>query len=297
VKRTAAPFYRCAATTQPLTLEVFSAAGDEIIEGALVSPSGAVYSIRGGVPDFTYPEELQPSDEEFLRKYEGGAQQYDVGLQWLFRSFFLNQESVRAAMVARLELQPGARVLEVGCGTGKDTLHIARALAGSGELFAQDISPAMLAIAKTETAEAAVPIEFSVGNAAYLPFADGQFDAVFHFGGINEFGDITRALAEMTRVTRIRGKVVVGDEGIAPWMRDRPFGQILINANPLYRHTPPLAMLPEAARDVHLNWIIANAFYLIDYRVGEGPPAVNLDLPIPGKGDTLRSRFDRKTIG
>jgi len=297
VKRTAAAFYRCAATTQPLTLEVSSAAGDEVIEGALVSPSGAVYSIRGGVPDFTYPEKLQPSDEEFLRKYEGGAQQYDVGLQWLFKSFFLNQESVRAAMVARLELQPGARVLEVGCGTGKDTLHIATALGSSGEIFAQDISPAMLEIAKTATAEAAVPIEFFVGNAAYLPFADGQFDAAFHFGGINEFGDIARALAEMTRVTRIGGKVVVGDESVAPWLRDRPFGQILINANPLYHHTPPLALLPETAREVHLNWILANAFYLLDYRVGEGPPAVDLDLPIPGKGDTLRSRFDRKILG
>jgi ubiquinone/menaquinone biosynthesis C-methylase UbiE len=285
------------ATHQPLTLEVSTAANDDIIDGALVSQSGAVYSIREGVPNFTYPEKLQSSDEEFLRKYESGAQQYDVGLEWLFRTFSLDQATVRASTVARLELQPGGRVLEVGCGTGKDTLHIAAALGLSGEIFAQDISPAMLAIARAATAGAAVPIEFFVGNGAYLPFADRQFDAVFHFGGINGFGDITQALAEMTRVARIGGKVVVGDEGVAPWLRERPFGQILINANPLYRHTPPLAALPEAARDVHLNWIVANAFYLIDYRVGEGPQEVDVDLPIPGKGDTLRSRFARRLRG
>ena len=164
-------------------LDGTSHASDEIVEGALVSPSGHVYAIRAGIPDFTYPAKLLPSDEEFLRKYESGARQYDPGLEWLFRSFYLDQQSVRISMVARLDLHPGAGVLEVGCGTGKDTVQIAAALSGTGEIFAQDISPAMIEIAKTATAGASVPIEFFVGNAAYLPFADQEFDAVFHFGG------------------------------------------------------------------------------------------------------------------
>jgi len=87
------------------------------------------------------------------------------------------------------------------------------------------------------------------------------------------------------------GKVVIGDEGIAPWQRRRLIGRILVKANPLYAHRPPLADLPETALDVRLRWIIANAFYVIDYRVGAAPPGVELDLPIPGKGDTLRSRY------
>ena len=33
-----------------------------------------------------------------------------------------------------------------------------------------------------------------------------------------------------------------------------------------------------------------NAFYVIDFQVGEGEPPIGLDLPIPGKGDSLRSR-------
>src|SRR5262249_9186015 len=157
---------------------------------------------------------------------------------------------VRESMADRLELEHGDRVLEVGCGTGKDTVQIAAALGNGGEIFAQDISPAMIEIAKAATACAAPPIEFFLGDAAYLPFDNRQFDAVFHFGGLNEFGDVPLALAEMTRVTKNGGKVVVGDEGVAPWLRDKLFGRMLINANPLYRHTPPLAALPENARDV-----------------------------------------------
>ncbi len=114
---------------------------------------------------------------------------------------------------------------------------------------------------------------------------------MFHFGGINEFGELRRALDEMTRVVKPGGKVVVGDEGIAPWLRRRLTGRILVRANPLYAHRPPLDRLPVNALDVRLQWIIGNAFYVIDYRVGEGPLPVDLDLPIPGKGDSLRSRY------
>ena len=117
------------------------------------------------------------------------------------------------------------------------------------------------------------------------------FRSVFHFGGINEFGEVGRALSEMTRVVTPGGKVVVGDEGIAPWLRRRVIGRILIRANPLYAHRPPLERLPENALDVSLHWIIGNAFYVIDYRVGDEPPPVDIDLPIPGRGDSLRSRY------
>src|SRR5947209_14411236 len=136
VKRAAASRYRSVTTKEPLKLEVSGTSSDEIVEGALVSPSGHVYAIRAGIPDFTYPAKLLPSDEEFLRKYESGARQYDPGLEWLFRSFYLDQQSVRISMVARLDLHPGAGVLEVGCGTGKDTVQIAAALSGNGEIFA-----------------------------------------------------------------------------------------------------------------------------------------------------------------
>jgi hypothetical protein len=95
----------------------------------------------------------------------------------------------------------------------------------------------------------------------------------------------------MTRVVRPGGKVVVGDEGIAPWLRRRLHGRILIRTNRLYKHRPPLELLPVDVREVRLQWLLGDAFYLIDYRVGDGPLEMDIDLPMPRKGDTLRSRF------
>lgn len=267
----------------------------ELIEGSLRCVCRKSYPIEDGTPNLIYPDQLLPSDEEFKQKYDEGAKDYDTGLEWLFGSFYENENEVRSAMLELLDLRSGSRVLEVGCGTGKDSLHIIEHLQEKGELYAQDISSAMIRIARRRLARSATPVAFFLGNAAYLPFDDGFFDSVFHFGGLNTFGEIDRSLAEMTRVVRVGGKVVVGDEGVAPWLREKEFGRVLINANPLYRHTPPLECLPENARDVDLRWILGNAFYLIDYRVGAGPPKVDLDLPIPGKGDSLRSRYELRT--
>jgi SAM-dependent methyltransferase len=145
---------------------------------------------------------------------------------------------------------------------------------------------------------AACRVEYFVGNAARLPFPDRSFDAVFHFGGLNLFSDKRQALHEITRVTRLGGRVAVGDESLAPWLRETPYGRILLNSNALYQYEVPLDCLPEGARKVRVRWLLGNAFYLIDYTVGEGPPPVNLDLPILGaRGGTHRTRYYGKLEG
>jgi ubiquinone/menaquinone biosynthesis C-methylase UbiE len=248
--------------------------------------------VRDGIPDLVYPRRLRATDAEFQAKYDKGAESYDSGLAWMWQAFSADEDLVRDGMIDLLELQPGMRVLEVGCGTGEDSWRILQRL-GEGVLVAQDLSIGMLQVARRRLA-ASENVDYVLSNASYLPFADNVFDAAYHFGGVNTFGERRRALAELARVVRPDGKVVIGDEGIAPWQRRKLIGRILVNANPLYAHKPPLQELPDVARDVRLQWIIGNAFYVVDFRVGTEPPAVNLDLPIPGKGDTLRSRFRGK---
>jgi SAM-dependent methyltransferase len=125
-------------------------------------------------------------------------------------------------------------------------------------------------------------IEFFEGNAAHLPFADEFFDAAYHFGGLNFFSDKRQAIAEMTRVVRRGGKVVFGDEGLAPWLRNSPYGDTLTAACTHYLQPAPLDALPDCAREVSVRWLVGNAFYVIDYRVGDGPPKLDVSLLVSG---------------
>jgi ubiquinone/menaquinone biosynthesis C-methylase UbiE len=251
-----------------------------------------MYAIKDGIVDLVYPNQLPPSDEEARTKYDAGASQYDVGLDWLFASFRLNENEVRGRMCDLLGVKGGDRVLEVGCGTGKDSAHLAARVGTGGHLVLSELSGGMLRLARQRLSGRAVPMDYVLANGCYLPFADGAFDCVFHFGGLNTFDNIGRALAEMARVVRPGGTVLVGDESVAPWLRNKLFGRILTTANPLYKYRPPLARLPATAQAVSVHWILGNAFYLIRFTAGDGPPPLDLDLPIPGKrGGTLRSRY------
>jgi ubiquinone/menaquinone biosynthesis C-methylase UbiE len=284
--------YRCPSCQGPLDSQI-----DKTTE-YLVCHCGGRFPVNERIPNFIYPPQLLSSDNEFQSKYNNTANQYNKGLEWLFNSFYENEILVRNYMIDFLTIKPGQRILEIGCGTGRDTAYIMERLQGQGELFAQDISEGMLRIAQNElSAEASdCKIEYFLSNAAYLPFEDGFFDAVYHFGGLNTFSELDKAIHEMTRVVHPGGKVVIGDEGIAPWLREDSYGKILVNANPLYQHVPPLDLLPKNAQNVSLQWLLGNAFYLIVYTVGKGLPKIDLDLPIPGeRGGTLRSRYYETT--
>ena len=295
--------YRCPYTKEPLHVEALERDGTEILTGSLVSSSGWRYPIQSGIPHLIRTDEEAISDREQqeLEYYEASSDTYDAAMDWLFDSFYEDEESIREEMLSPLALQPTFRVLEIGCGTCRDSVQIARRLSNGGELFLQDLSPKMLYLGRERMRHSgpfACRIEYSVGNAAHLPFPDRFFDAVFHFGGLNLFSDKRQALGEMNRVVRLGGRVVVGDEGLAPWLRETTYGRILINSNPLYEHGVPLDCLPENAGNVRIRWFLGNAFYLIEFTVGEGPPRVNLDLPIVGaRGGTHRTRYYGKLEG
>jgi SAM-dependent methyltransferase len=123
-------------------------------------------------------------------------------------------------------------------------------------------------------------------------------DATYHFGGLNVFSDIGRALSEMARVTRVGGRVVVSDENMPIWLRGTEFGQIMMNSNPLLKYDVPLQHIPVCARDVKVEWILGGVFYLIHFTVGEGAPTANMDFEIPTRrGGTHRTRFEGQLEG
>jgi demethylmenaquinone methyltransferase / 2-methoxy-6-polyprenyl-1,4-benzoquinol methylase len=109
----------------------------------------------------------------------------------------------RAADLAALG--PGDSALDVACGTGDLAIELARRVGTGGEVIGSDFSDEML-----ERARAKAPgLAWEWGNALELPYASGRFDAATVGFGARNFSDLERGLAEMTRVVKPGGRVVV----------------------------------------------------------------------------------------
>ena len=106
----------------------------------------------------------------------------------------------RAADLARVG--PGSTALDVATGTGDLAVELARR---GAEVTGMDFAPAMLELARAK----APGLTFEEGDALALAHADGEFDAVTVGFGARNFSDLDRGLAEMTRVAKPGGRVVV----------------------------------------------------------------------------------------
>lgn len=224
------------------------------------------------------------------------AQIHDNALSWLFRTFKTTELDLRTNIVRRLNLRPGHRVLITAAGAGNDIPFITDALGESGEVYAQDYSKEMLLWGERRAREqhraAGVTLYFSVGDASRLPFRSDFFDAALHFGGINLFPDKRLAIEEMDRVVRPGGRIVIGDEGVAPWLKGTEQAKILIHNTPLYAHDAPLELLPVTAREVDLSWEFSNSFYVLSFTASRDPLPFDIDVPHVGRrGGSMRTRF------
>lgn len=115
----------------------------------------------------------------------------------------------RRAAAQAADLAAGERGLDCCTGTGDLAFELAQRVTGSGAVVGIDFSEQMIGRARQKADERGVPIEFLVGDAMELPFPDASFDAATVAFGIRNVADLDRALAEMTRVVRPGGKVVI----------------------------------------------------------------------------------------
>jgi SAM-dependent methyltransferase len=298
MNRHQAAIYRCPVSGAPLKLETAIAVGDEVTAGALINPDNIRFPISDGIPDFTWPPVLLESDAQTRRSYEDMAQEYDRYAELPFITYRADEQAVREHMVDRLELKADSKVLEIGCGTGRGALHLARRLGKEGRPYLQEISPSLMAIAVKKLKARDIQAELSLANGSYLPFPDDFFDAAHHFGGINTFADIPRCLNELARVVKPGGKVVIGDEGLGPWLRDTEMGRIMTNSNPLLKCEPPLQALPATATEVQLEYIMMGAFYVIEFRVSAAPPQPDYHMRIPSaRGGSHWTRYHGQLEG
>ncbi len=134
------------------------------------------------------------------------APRYDLTNQVLSAG---NAALWRIATVKAIAPLPGERILDVACGTGTSTVAIQ---AKGATAVGVDFSPGMIREAKRRNPG----IEFVEGDATALPFADGEFDAVTISFGLRNVHEPRLALAEMYRVLRPGGRLVVTEFSTPP---------------------------------------------------------------------------------
>jgi SAM-dependent methyltransferase len=115
-----------------------------------------------------------------------------------------------AAMLDAADLQPGERVLDVGCGNGATTISAAQRVAPTGTVVGIDLAQAMLSLARQRADQASCDnVEFLEADAQVHPFEAGGFDAVISRFGTMFFEDPEAAFTNLRRALRPGGRLAM----------------------------------------------------------------------------------------
>src|SRR5262245_36117316 len=145
--------------------------------------------------------------EQVNRMFDRVAARYDL-LNSLMSAGLHHRWRERA--VERAELIPGESVLDVCCGTGDLSFELAKRAMPGGSVVGCDFSEPMLDLARQKASERGIEgVRFEWADALNLPYDAGRFDAVTVGFGVRNFADRDRGLAEMARVLRPGGRLIV----------------------------------------------------------------------------------------
>src|SRR5215831_11417515 len=144
---------------------------------------------RAWAEDLGYPPELANVPDAAVESFAGVANPWQLG-----------------------RLQPGECVLDLGSGAGTDSLVAAQMVGARGHVTGIDMTPEMLAKARSAaTAMGVGNVEFVEGEAEQLPFADASFDVVVSNGVIDLIPDKGAVFAELYRVLTPGGRTQIAD--------------------------------------------------------------------------------------
>src|SRR5690606_23961144 len=176
------------------------------------------------------PHEVAAMFDDVAERYDRTNDVLSLGQDRLWR------KAVERAVAAG----PGERILDLAAGTGTSSEPFRAAGAG---VVPCDFSLGML----REGRRRRPYLPFVAGDAMRLPFADGSFDAVSISFGLRNVQDPAAALAEMLRVTRPGGRLVVCEFSHPTW---RPFRTAYLNY--LMRALPAIARRVASNPDAYI---------------------------------------------
>lgn len=139
----------------------------------------------------------------------------------LHHKYSINKQPYGDWIMEHYHIQPGMKVLELGCGTGSMWAEPFRWLPQDASLLLTDFSEGML-----ETARANVPeqpnISFAQVDIQQIPYANNAFDRVIANAMLYHIPDLDKAISEVARVLRPEGRFIcstTGDNGMHRWFQ------------------------------------------------------------------------------
>ncbi len=139
---------------------------------------------------------------------------YDL-MVWFIDTFLfrgqLRELRQRTANLARI--QPGEKVLDVGCGTGTLAIEVQSRVGRAGRVAGVDPGQEQIARARSKAARRNLPIDFQIGVIEHLAFPDQTFDVVLSTLMMHHLPDSLKrqGLAEIARVLKPGGRLVIAD--------------------------------------------------------------------------------------
>jgi 2-polyprenyl-3-methyl-5-hydroxy-6-metoxy-1,4-benzoquinol methylase len=134
-------------------------------------------------------------------------------------------------VVERLDPQPGARWLDLACGTGAVA---ERAATKGATVTGADLAPVLIATANERANELELDIDYVVGDAEQLEFPDASFDVVSSTCGVMFAPDHEAVARELARVTKPGGRI-----GLANWTPTGGLGRMFQMMAPFVATPPP----------------------------------------------------------
>jgi SAM-dependent methyltransferase len=233
------------------------------MDGVLVSlEASTAWAVQDGLPRLCREAATTPGRTR-LEAWENFAPRlHDPVVRLLPQVLGGGGGAARQGMFNALDLRalnPGARVLEVGVATGHNLSPLLDAIPNSAkvELWGTDTRAGLLAQCQDRCSDDArlQAVRLLMASPERLPFLDDTFDRVLYVGGVHGQADPAGVVAELARVTRDDGVVLVVDEradasgGVTGWRR-----RVLASLGATEAHTCPLSELaPADAQDVQTH--------------------------------------------
>jgi SAM-dependent methyltransferase len=191
-----------------------------------------VWRYPGIIGDQSSAMSPQPHGNETEIAYWNGA----GGRSWVHRQE--GQDTILAPIskvaIERAAVQPGERVVDIGCGTGATSIELGKRVGFSGHVLGVDVSEPMLARA-AERLPADAPVEFVRADATTYQFQPAAFDLLFSRFGVMFFAEPARSFANLRTALRPGGRLA-----FACWRKPDENPWLMVPLRAAYEHVPPL---------------------------------------------------------